>query len=175
MQKTINRTGKNADITGKESVKMCLTERSGPMEIEWYWLAEKLGLIKNVTAEYADGSTYYEVAVKGAERFFTALAWSMIPLFFLLGLITCMLAVWKNRQNAGKTVLRCGIVVLLLYAVLLAVGIGPYIEFYPRGGGFIDLSVLEHMAEGVYCAILALCLFLGGKLGQFFGKRMVLN
>lgn len=150
-------------------------ERSRPMEIKWYWLAEKLGLIKNVTAEYADGSIYYEVAVKDAERFFAILTWSKIPFFFLLGLITCLVAVRKNRQNAGKTVLRCGIVVLLVYAVLLAVGIGPYFEFYPRGGGFIDLSVLEHIVQGVYYAVLALCLFLGGRLGRFLGKRKVLD
>ena len=84
------------------------------MVIEWYWLAEKLGFMKNITTQYADGSIHYEVAVK-AEGFFFALTWAMFPTLFLIGLISCFLAGWKKCENAGKTVVRYGIVILLVY------------------------------------------------------------
>lgn len=64
-----------------------------------------------------------------------------------------------------------GIAVLMIYAVLLAVGIGPYIEFYPQTGGFLDLSVLAHIMDGIFFAFLALMLFLGGKAGNRLGQR----
>ena len=55
---------------------------------------------------------------------------------------------------------------LLGYALLLSIGVGPYIQFYPSGGGFISFDTLEHLLYGIYCALLALSLFLGGKLGK---------
>lgn len=140
------------------------------MEFEWYWLAEKFGLMQETTQQYADGSIHYEVSVK-AEEFFAVLGWSLLPVLFLLGFLISLITTWEKKENAGKTIVRCGIVILLVYALLLAVGIGPYIEFYPRGGGFIDLSVIEHVMEGLYVAVLALCLLVGGYLGKCVGRK----
>ena len=68
-----------------------------------------------------------------------------------------------------------GSIILLVYAVLLAVGIGPYIEFYPQGAGFLDFSTLEYIIDGIYVGILALMLFLGGKVDTWMDKRRAMQ
>lgn len=143
------------------------------MELKWYWLAEQLDLVKNTSHLYNDGHIYYEVSAK-ADEFFSMLTLSCIPAFFLLGLLIQCIAVKRKHDKLGRGIIRGVMGVLLVYAVFLAVGIGPYIIWYPQDGGFIDLSTLEHVLEGVYCALLALMLWLGGRLGSLvatFGRR----
>lgn len=55
------------------------------MEIEWYWLAEQLNLVRDVRYLYNDG-TAYEVSVKAGDVF-GALTLSLIPLLFLAGFL----------------------------------------------------------------------------------------
>lgn len=142
------------------------------MEIKWYWLAEQLNLVKNTSHLYNDGHIYYEVSAK-ADEFFSMLTLSCIPALFLLGLLIQCIAVKRKHDKLGRGIIRGIMGVLLVYAVFLAVGIGPYIIWYPHGGGFIDLSALEHVLAGVYCALLALMLWLGGRLGRFVAKKWV--
>ncbi len=140
------------------------------MEIKWYGFAELLGLVKNVSAEYNDGAVHWQVSSAAGDVFF-AFAMSIIPVMFFLGfLIHFIYRVKQNPQTGSKWVL-IGTLVLLAYALMLMVGIGPYIQFYPQGGGFLDLSVLEHMVEGAYMAVLALTLFLGCKTSEWAMKR----
>lgn len=127
------------------------------MEIKWYWPAEQMGLVKDVSALYDDG-TSYQVSAR-ADEIFGAIGLSLIPLLFLIGFALCFFC-------TGRTPLRVGVGLLLSYALLLAVGVGPYVEFYPRGGSFFDLDVLEHILEGIGCALLALVFSLGGRLGR---------
>ena len=139
------------------------------MEIKWYWLAEQLNLVRDVRHLYNDG-TAYEVSLKAGDVFM-ALTLSLIPILFLAGFLIRFLSARRGREGVGKNIVLVGIAVLMIYAVLLAVGIGPYIKFYPQSGGFIDLSFIEHIIEGIYCAFLALLLFLGGKSGNRLGRR----
>lgn len=135
------------------------------MEIKWYGLAETLGLVEDIAYRYNDGYTHYRVSAR-ADEVFSALTFSLIPLLFLAGFL---LRRFGGRKCAKAV--RVGVILLLVYAVLLAVGIGPYIQLYPRSGGFLDFSTLEHIIEGIYCALLALCLQLGGKLGLRLNTR----
>ena len=140
------------------------------MEIKWYWLAEQLNLVKDTSYQYNDGHTYYEVSAK-ADEFFTMLTLSFIPALFLLGFLILLIATFRKRAGLGRSVIRTIMVVLLVYAVFLAVGIGPYIKWYPQGSGFLDFSTLEHAIEGVYCGLLALVLWLGGRLGGLAARK----
>lgn len=140
------------------------------MEIKWYWLAEQLDLVKNTSHLYNDGHIYYEVSAK-ADEIFSMLALSGIPLLFLLGLMVQLIASLSRHDRLGRNIIRIIAGVLMVYAVLLAVGIGPYITWYPQGGGFIDLSVLEHVIQGVYCAVLALMMWLGGRVGRWAARK----
>lgn len=127
------------------------------MKIKWYWLAERMGLVRDVSALYDDGTTY-QVSAK-ADEIFGAIELALIPLLFLLGFALCFF-------SSSRAPLRVGVGLLLGYALLLAVGMGPYVEFYPRGGGFFDFAVLEHIFLGLGCALLALVFWLGGRLGR---------
>ena len=93
------------------------------MEIKWYWLAERMGLVRDVSALYDDGTTY-QVSAK-ADEIFGAIELALIPLLFLLGFALCFF-------SSSRAPLRVGVGLLLGYALLLAVGMGPYVEFYPR-------------------------------------------
>lgn len=140
------------------------------MTIKWYWLAELMGLVKNVSNEYNDGFTHWQVSANAGEVFLT-LVLSMIPVMFFLGyLIHFIYRVKQNPQKGEQYVLICT-VALLIYAVLLAVGVGPYIQFYPQSAGFLDFSTIEHIIDGIYTAILALMVFLGGKADTWMSKR----
>ena len=37
------------------------------MEIKWYWPMEMLGLVENISAEYNDGYTHYQVSTLCAQ------------------------------------------------------------------------------------------------------------
>lgn len=141
------------------------------IELKWYWLAEWFNLVRNTSSQYNDGHTYYEVSAK-ADEFFAMLTWSCIPAWFLLGLLILWIATWKKRAKAGRKVVRAIMVVLFMYAIFLAVGIGPYIQWYPQTAGFLDFSALEHAIEGGYCGFLALMLWLGSCLGGFVARKM---
>ena len=41
------------------------------MTIKWYWPAERLGLVKNISHEYNDGGTYWSVAGNTGDVFLT--------------------------------------------------------------------------------------------------------
>lgn len=140
------------------------------MEIKWYWLAEQFDLVKNVSHLYNDGYTHYEVASRAGD-FFQALAISAIFVMFSLGFLLCFFATLKGREKTGKCIVRWCMAVLLVYAMLLAIGVGPYIQFYPQGSGFLDFSILEHVVEGLYFAVLALIMFLGGKMGKLIARK----
>ncbi len=140
------------------------------MELKWYWVAELLGLVKNVSAEYNDGAVHWQVSAAAGDVFF-AFAMSMIPVMFFLGFLIHFIYRVKQKPQTGSKWVLIGTVALLAYALMLAVGIGPYIKFYPQGGGFLDLSTLEHLVEGLYMALLALMLFLGCKVSERMMKR----
>ena len=140
------------------------------MTIKWYWPAECLGLVKNISHEYNDGGTYWSVAANTGDVFFTLLL-SMIAVMFFVGYLIHF--IYRMKQNAakGEKIVRIGAISLLVYAILLAVGIGPYIQFYPQGSGFLDFSTLEHILDGIYVGILALMLYLGSKADGIVSKR----
>ena len=133
-----------------------------PVELKWYAPARWLGLVKDISHEYNDGFTHYTVSAQTGD-IFAYLTLSLLPLLFVIGLLMGL----RQKERA----IRMGVILLLIYAVLLAVGIGPYIELYPQGSGFIDLSALEHFIEGIYTALLALSLYLGGRLGRKCKKQ----
>ena len=138
------------------------------MKIKWYALAEWLGLMEDLSA--GNGSTLYTVSAK-ADDFFETAFFSLIPLLFLSGFLLNFLLCRRGRLPRAVVLTRWGIGALLVYAVLLAVGVGPYIQFYPQGTGFIDLSALEHALSGLYCAFLALLFFVGSRLGRRLGRH----
>ena len=90
----------------------------------------------------------------------------LFPLLFLFGFLTRRLSARAGRDTLGIWLARVSVALLLGYALLLSIGVGPYIQFYPSGGGFISFDTLEHLLYGIYCTLLALSLFLGGKLGK---------
>lgn len=135
------------------------------MEIKWYAPAQWFGLVEDIAYQYNDGYTHYRVSAQTGD-IFTALTISLLPILFLTGFLIRR----KCNPIKGKKYLRIGVISLLVYAVLLATGIGPYIQFYPRSGGFLDFSTLEHIIDGIYCALLALTLNLGGKSGSKCSK-----
>ena len=140
------------------------------MTIKWYWPAEMLGLVKNISHEYNDGGTYWSVAGNTGEVFLTLLL-SMIGVTFFVGFLIHFIYRVKQNPMRGEKCMLIAVIMLLAYAILLAVGIGPYIQFYPQGAGFLDFSTLEHIIDGLYVGILALMLFLGSKTDQWMSKK----
>ncbi|MBQ2860108.1 MAG: hypothetical protein IJE80_02990 [Peptococcaceae bacterium] len=140
------------------------------MTIKWYGLAQLLGLVKNISHEYNDGYTHWSVAANTGDVFLTILL-SFIPVMFFIGYLLHFIYRAKQNPLRGEKIVLTGVIVLLVYAILLAVGIGPYIEFYPQGAGFLDFSTLEHIIDGIYVGILALMLFLGSKVDKWMDKR----
>ena len=135
------------------------------MKIKWYWPMELLGLVENITAEYNDGYTHYQVSALCAQVLLYALL-ALRPLLVLLGVLIRWLTVRAGRPAAGIWLVRGGVALLLVYALLLAAGTGPYLQLYPCGGGFLSLDTLDHLLQGGCCAVLALALYLGGRLGR---------
>lgn len=127
------------------------------MEIRWYWLAERLGYY----TDYGDGMGAVDIDSARGMVLFCAL------FFTLLLFVSCFVLRRFGGRRSVYT-LRAVISVLLVVGLLKAVGIGPYVYLYPlqRSSGFIDLSEIENIAEGVLYALFALVAWLGGRLGQ---------
>ena len=142
------------------------------MTIKWYWPAEVLGLVKNISHEYNDGGTYWSVAGNTDDVFLTLLL-SMFAVMFFAGFL--MHFIYRVKQNAlrGEKIVFSAMIVLLVYAILLAVGVGPYIQFYPQSAGFLDFSTIEHIIDGIYVGLLALMLYLGSKADTWMSKKQV--
>lgn len=134
------------------------------MEVKWYWPMELLGLVEDISGEYNDGWTHYQVSGM-CDTVMKYLIWGLIPAMFLLGFLAQRLMDRTGQNILGVWLVRGGVILLLVYALFLAVGVGPYIKLYPRGGGFLSFDTLDHILRGIYCALLALAFFLGGKLG----------
>ena len=140
------------------------------MELEWYWPAKQLGLVKDRSEQYGDGSRYLQVSSKTGDIFMILLL-LLIPLCFMLGFLFRWILVKKKKDALAKKIVWGIAGAMFVYAILLAVGIGPYIKFYPKGSGFLDLSVIEHIIEGIYCGGLGAILLLGGKTGAKIAAR----
>ena len=136
------------------------------MRIKWYWPAKMLGLVKDISHEYNDGAIHTSVSARAGDIFF-CLHLALPVVLFIFGFIIAFL--YRNRSV--KKVFNALIIIMLVYAVLLAVGIAPYLEFYPRGGGFIDLTVFENIVRGIYTAITAFTLWLGKTAGFRLNKN----
>ncbi|MBE6008289.1 MAG: hypothetical protein E7235_03715 [Lachnospiraceae bacterium] len=140
------------------------------MKIKWYWPAKMLGLVKDVSAEYNDGSTYTQVSAKTGDVFFYFHI--AVPfVLFVLGFIIAFLNAGKAKEKFLRKAFNIIIIIMLIYAVLLTVGVAPYFEFYPQGGGFIDLTVFENITRGIYMAITAFSLWLGKTVGFRLNKE----
>ena len=142
------------------------------MTIKWYWPAEMLGLVKNISHEYNDGGTYWSVA-GNTDAVFLTLMLSMFGVMFFAGFLLHF--IYRVKQNAlrGEKIVFSAMIVLLVYAILLAVGVGPYIQFYPQSAGFLDFSTIEHIIDGIYVGLLALMLYLGSKADTWMSKKQV--
>lgn len=135
------------------------------MTIKWYWPMELFGLVKDVSGEYNDGWTHYQVS-RMCDTVMKYLILGLIPAILLVGFLIRRLTGRAGQKALGVWLVRGGVIVLLIYALLLAAGVGPYIKLYPKGGGFLSFDTLDHILQGIYCALLALALFLGGRLGR---------
>ena len=142
------------------------------MTIKWYWPAEMLGLVKNISHEYNDGGTYWSVAGNTGDVFLTLML-SMFGVMFFAGFLLHF--IYRVKQNAlrGEKIVFSAMIVLLVYAILLAVGVGPYIQFYPQSAEFLDFSTIEHIIDGIYVGLLALMLYLGSKADTWMSKKQV--
>ena len=142
------------------------------MTIKWYWPAEMLGLVKNISHEYNDGGTYWSVAGNTGDVFLTLML-SMFGVMFFAGFLLHF--IYRVKQNAlrGEKIVFSAMIVLLVYAILLAAGVGPYIQFYPQSAGFLDFSTIEHIIDGIYVGLLALMLNLGSKADTWMSKKQV--
>ncbi len=140
------------------------------MRIKWYWPAKMLGLVKDISHEYNDGAIHTSVSAKTGDVFF-CLYLALPVILFILGFIITFFIHDKSKKSIIKKVFNFLIIILLVYAVLLAVGIAPYLEFYPHGGGFIDLTVFENIVRGIYTAITAFALWLGKTAGSKLNKN----
>ena len=142
------------------------------MTIKWYWPAEMLGLVKNISHEYNDGGTYWSVAGNTGDVFLTLML-SMFGVMFFAGFLLHF--IYRVKQNAlrGEKIVFSAMIVLLVYAILLAVGVGPYIQFYPQSAGFLDFSTIEHIIDGIYVGLLALMLYWGSKADTWMSKKQV--
>ena len=131
------------------------------MKIKWYWPMEMLGL---VVANPEPGISY-RVSSK-CEDLVAALLTVMPVFWFTLALGVTLILARLGKGGGARSLRRVGTLALLVYALLLTVGIGPYIQLYPQGSGFLDLSALAHFLGGIRCCFDALGFWLGGKLGE---------
>jgi len=136
------------------------------MELKWYFPAKLLGLVEDISYQYNDGFIHHSVSARTDEVFFTFFL-ALIPILFLTGFLLRF-----RDSGRGQKIVLGGALFLLAYALTSTVGLGPYIQFYPQSAGFLDFSLLEHIAQGIYCLLLAASLFLGGKLAsKLFSHR----
>ncbi len=133
------------------------------INIKWYWPMELLGLVEDVSEKYNDGTTYI-VSSKCGDVFM----WMLVG--FVLFCVVCGMIMTAIKKDLKAV--KIFSTILILYAVFLAVGIGPYIQLYPQGAGFIDFSAIEHIIDGVYMLFCALMAYLGGKI-VLKSKRIV--
>ena len=133
---------------------------------KWYWPMEILGLVEDLSEVYNDGTTY-SVSAKCGEVYGWMLCGFMV-FSFVLGFAMRLLSK-KEKMNSVKYIS----IVYFLYAIFLAVGIGPYIELYPQGSGFIDLSAIENLFDGIYMALCGVLLILGGKIARWIKQKIV--
>ena len=140
------------------------------MEIKWYWPAKMLGLIKDVSLEYNDGFEHISVSAKAGEVFFCF--YIAVPfILFTAGFVIAFLNRKKSIEKTVRKTFNAVIAIFLIYAFLLAVGVAPYLQFYPQGGGFINLTVFENIVRGLYVAISAFALWLGKTAGFRLNKN----
>ncbi len=136
------------------------------INIRWYLPMELLGLVKDVSGEYNDGTTY-TVSAKCDD----VLLWMVVGFMAFCLVFGVLMALMKGQR--GMKAVKVFSAVLIVYAVLLAVGIGPYVELYPQGAGFIDLSTIEHIVDGIYMALCAGLMFFGGKTALWIKNKNV--
>jgi len=137
------------------------------MEWKWYWFAEGLGLVERMNNQFGE---QWQISAKTDEVFF----WLGVGLFvfwFLLGCVATVVAIRKEREALWNKVSRVIVGCFLIYGICLAVGIGPYIKWYPQGSGFIDFTLLEHMINAVRMVLLAGCFLLGKRIGRKLSKK----
>ena len=142
------------------------------MTIKWYWPAEMLGLVKNISHEYNDGGTYWSVAGNTGDVFLTLML-SMFGVMFFAGFLLHFIYRVKQNSLRGEKIVFSAMIVLLVYAILLAVGVGPYIQFYPQSAGFLDFSTIEHIIDGIYVGLLAFMLYSGSKADTWLSNKHV--
>jgi len=140
------------------------------MKIKWYYPFEKLGLVKNLTTFYNDGYTHYQVSSK-ANDIYSYILFSLIPIFIVSGFLIAFFLNKANKPILSKKITLSVFILLVIYAFSLTLGIGPYIQLYPKSAGFIDFSVLEHIISGIYCLFIAVCYLLSSKLGKYIANH----
>ena len=146
------------------------------MNIKWYWPMQMLGLIRYTVG--GPKTKYHEmrVSIRCGDVFRDACL-AFLVILFLAGLLLRRSRVRRVGPDGGRLAVRIGIGILLFCGLMKGVGIGPYIEWYPgqRSGGFLDLSAIDHVIEGIWFAILSLSLWLGGRVGARLGRRKYNN
>jgi len=135
------------------------------MTIKFYGPMKLLGFVTELSGE--NGETF-SVSAK-VDDFMAQVLVFLIFAAFLAAFTARFFRRLKGKEGiciVGKTTS----IILFTYAILQAVGIGPYFELYPQGGGFIDMSTLEHLLQGAYTAFLGVMVLFGGKCGEMLGK-----
>ena len=131
------------------------------MEVKWYWLFEKLGYY----VDNGDGTSSTSADI--GDVFQRIALFGIITIVVILFVLSYVLRRYGGRKS--KIAQSSLIVLLLVICILKSTGVGPYIEYYPtqRGGGFIDLSVISNIFEGLCYLLFAFAVWLGG----FFGRK----
>ena len=75
------------------------------MKIKWYWPMEILGLVKDLTGEYNDGYTHYEVS-RRCDELMKILLWGLFPALFLLGFLARRCLARAGQDPFGKAGIR---------------------------------------------------------------------
>lgn len=130
------------------------------MKIKWYWPAKMLGLIKEVNDEVGSLS----VSAK-ADDFMAFVNISLLIVVFIAAFLISFISFKTDKEKLIKKAVIMTLVIVLILAVLHCFGIAPYIQYYPTGSGFIDITVLENLARGIYHGFIALSIFAGSKIG----------
>ncbi len=71
------------------------------MKIKWYWPMEILGLVKDLTGEYNDGYTHYEVS-RRCDELMKILLWGLFPALFLLGFLARRCLARADRTHSAR-------------------------------------------------------------------------
>ena len=89
------------------------------MEIKWYWPMELLGLVKDISGEYNDGWTHYQVS-RMCDTVMKYLIFGLIPVLFLLGFLAPGLTARAGRDVLGIWLVEGGSNLLLNSVLLVA-------------------------------------------------------